>query len=105
MLALLELIIGLDYQQVADMLHTDPYVGWLTVEALHNLIQGKKSNWANILPVRICNDRKELVKKNILLSQRFGIIYIMSTWELQAKLMYLLILLQRMKPMFNLRRH
>jgi hypothetical protein len=35
----------------------------------------------------ICNDclRKELGKKNILLSQRFGmisIIYIMNTWEL-----------------------
>jgi hypothetical protein len=45
------IIIGLDYQQVADMLYTDPYVGRLIVEALHNLIQGKKSNWANILPV------------------------------------------------------
>jgi hypothetical protein len=39
----LELIIGLDYQQVADMLHTDPYVGKLIVEALHNLMQKKKS--------------------------------------------------------------
>ena len=37
----LESIIGLDYQQVADMLHTDPYVGKLIVEALHNLVQEK----------------------------------------------------------------
>jgi hypothetical protein len=34
-------IIGLDYQQVANMLHTDPYVGRLIVETLHNLIQIK----------------------------------------------------------------
>jgi hypothetical protein len=39
----LELIIRLDYQQVADMLHTDPYVGRLIVEALHNLIQEKNN--------------------------------------------------------------
>ena len=37
----LEMIIGLDYQQVADMLHTDPYVGRLIVEALHKLAQEK----------------------------------------------------------------
>ena len=37
----LESIIGLDYQQMADMLHTDPYVGKLIVEALHNLMQEK----------------------------------------------------------------
>ena len=37
----LESIIGLDYQQVADMLHTDPYVGRLIVEALRNLTQEK----------------------------------------------------------------
>jgi hypothetical protein len=37
----LETIIGLDYQQVADMLHTDPYVGKLIVEALYNLRQEK----------------------------------------------------------------
>lgn len=37
----LELIIGLDYQQVVDILHTDPYVGRLIVEALHILMQKK----------------------------------------------------------------
>ncbi len=37
----LEMIIGLDYQQVADKLHTDPYVGRLIVEALHKLAQEK----------------------------------------------------------------
>jgi hypothetical protein len=37
----LELIIRLDYQQLADMLHTDPYVGRIIVEALHNLMQNK----------------------------------------------------------------
>jgi hypothetical protein len=37
----LEMIIGLDYQQVADMLYTDPYVGKLIVEALYNLRQEK----------------------------------------------------------------
>jgi hypothetical protein len=42
----LELIIGLDYQQVADMLNTDPYVGKLIVEALHNLMQ-KKNQYIN----------------------------------------------------------
>ena len=35
----LELIIS--YQQLADMLHTDPYVGRIIVEALHNLMQNK----------------------------------------------------------------
>ena len=40
----LESIIGLDYQQVADMLHTDPYVGKLIVEALHNLIQERNQH-------------------------------------------------------------
>jgi hypothetical protein len=39
----LKLIIGLDYQQVADMLHTDPYVGKLIVDALHKACAGKKS--------------------------------------------------------------
>jgi hypothetical protein len=34
----LEFIIGLDYQREADVLHTDPYVGKLIVETLHNLI-------------------------------------------------------------------
>ena len=34
----LELIIGLDYQQVADMLHTDPYVGRLIVETRLSLM-------------------------------------------------------------------
>jgi hypothetical protein len=37
----LEMIIRLDYQQVADMLHTDPYIGKLIVEALHELAQEK----------------------------------------------------------------
>lgn len=42
----LELIIGLNYQQVADMLHTDPYVGKIIVEALHSLMQ-KKNQYFN----------------------------------------------------------
>ena len=41
----LEMIIGLDYQQVADMLHTDPYVGRLIVEALHKLAQEKNQDF------------------------------------------------------------
>jgi hypothetical protein len=42
----LELIIGLDYQGVEDMLHTDPYVGKIIVEALHSLMQ-KKNQFTN----------------------------------------------------------
>ncbi|HZA70236.1 MAG TPA: hypothetical protein VE548_11110 [Nitrososphaeraceae archaeon] len=38
----LELIIS--YQQLADMLHTDPYVGRIIVEALHNLTQKKNQH-------------------------------------------------------------
>lgn len=37
----LELIIGLDYQQVADMLHTDPYVGELIIEAVKKFVQDR----------------------------------------------------------------
>ena len=42
----LELISGLDYQQVPDMLHTDLYVGRIIVEALHSLMQ-KKNQFTN----------------------------------------------------------
>jgi hypothetical protein len=39
----LEMIFRLDYQLVVDMLHTDPYIGKLIVEALHKLAQKRKS--------------------------------------------------------------
>jgi hypothetical protein len=39
----IESIVGLDYQEVAEVLHTDPYVGKLIVEATQSLYTRLKS--------------------------------------------------------------
>ena len=39
----IELVSGLDYREVSEMLHTDPYVEKLIVEAVQNLKQERNT--------------------------------------------------------------
>jgi hypothetical protein len=61
----IESVIGLGYREVSEMLHIDPYVGKLIVEAAQSVMQGKDNG--QDLMNNIIRPKSQILSKNLML--------------------------------------